>query len=53
MASAAPPASLPQVVMDPAAFQLSPACQAELKATRMKKRVHELLAKALAAKQEG
>ena len=39
--------------MDPQAFQLSPACQEELKATRMKKRVHDILSKALAEKREG
>ena len=41
------------VRMDPAAFQLSLACQEEMKATRMKKRVHDILAKALEEKSEG
>jgi hypothetical protein len=39
--------------MDPAAFEITPACQAEMKATRMKKRVHEILSKALAEPREG
>lgn len=37
-----------QVRMRPEDFQLNPACQAEMKATRMKKRVYEILQKALA-----
>lgn len=39
--------------MDPAAFQLTPACEAEMKGTRMKKRVHDILAKALEESKEG
>ena len=42
-----------QIKMDPAAFEITPACQAEMKATRMKKRVHEILSKALAEPREG
>jgi hypothetical protein len=39
--------------MDPNAFQLSPECEAEMKATRMKKRVFELLSKTLAEPRQG
>ena len=42
-----------RVALDPAAFRLSPACEAELKGTRMKKRVFDILAKALAEPKEG
>ncbi|KAI3438904.1 hypothetical protein D9Q98_001319 [Chlorella vulgaris] len=42
-----------KVVMDPNAFQLSPECEAEMKATRMKKRVFELLSKTLAEPRQG
>lgn len=34
--------------MRPEDFQLKPACEAEMKATRMKKRVYEILQKAMA-----
>lgn len=37
-----------QVHMRPEDFQLKPACEAEMKATRMKKRVYEILQKAMA-----
>lgn len=44
----------PQVRMRPEDFQLNPACEAEMKATRMKKRVYEILQKAMAgAPREG
>lgn len=39
--------------MDPETFKVTPACEAEMKATRMKKRVFEILSKALAEKKEG
>lgn len=40
--------------MRPEDFQLNPACEAEMKATRMKKRVYEILQKAMAgAPREG
>lgn len=42
-----------QVVMDPAAFQLTPACEAEMAAARMKKRVFEILSKARAQERQG
>jgi hypothetical protein len=43
----------PQVVMDPTAFQLTPACEAEMKGARIKKRVYEILHKALGERREG
>lgn len=42
-----------QVKMDPEAFKLNPACEAEMKGTRMKKRVYDILSKALAEPREG
>lgn len=43
----------PQVKMDPEVFKVSPACEAEMKATRMKKRVFDILSKALAEPKQG
>lgn len=42
-----------QVKMDPEVFKVSPACEAEMKATRMKKRVFDILSKALAEPKQG
>jgi len=39
--------------MDPEVFQVSAACEGEMKATRMKKRVYDILSKALAEPKQG
>lgn len=39
--------------MDPEAFKVAPACEAEMKGTRMKRRVFDILSKALAEPKAG
>ena len=49
----APVLHLPQVRMDPSVFSpLGAACEAEMKAARMKRRVFDILSKALAEQQQ-